>query len=51
MKLFEIFTIFLLTLVNYSFAVWETLINNSLTDYQTFEKYWNYLYPWGSGMF
>jgi len=48
MKFFAIFTVFLLTIVNYSFAEWETLINNSLTDYNTFEKYWEYLYPWGS---
>jgi len=50
MKFFAIITFFLLTLIKYSFAVWETLISNSLTDYETFEKYWNYKYPWGSGI-
>lgn len=50
MKFFAIFTIFLLTFVNYSLAEWETLISDSLSDYNTFEKYWEYLYPWGSGI-
>lgn len=26
----------------------ETVIDNTFTDYTTFEQYWNYLYPWGS---
>lgn len=26
----------------------DVLIQNSFTDYTTFEKNWNYLYPWGS---
>lgn len=42
-------TIFLtILLIQNSLAAWEHVISNSLTDYTTFEKYWNYLYPWGS---
>jgi galactan endo-beta-1,3-galactanase len=26
----------------------ETVIDNTFTNYATFEQYWNYLYPWGS---
>jgi len=49
MKFFVISSFVLLTLVNNARAVWEDLINDSLTDYKTFETYWEYLYPWGQG--
>jgi len=49
MKFFAISSIVLLSLINNVSAVWETVIQDSLTDYTTFEKYWDYLYPWGSG--
>ena len=29
-------------------GAWETVLDNSFTDYTTFESKWNYLYPWGS---
>jgi galactan endo-beta-1,3-galactanase len=30
-------------------TAWETILDsNSFTDYASFEKNWNYLYPWGS---
>jgi hypothetical protein len=48
MKFFAISSIVLLSLINNVSAVWETVIQDSLTDYTTFEKYWDYLYPWGS---
>jgi len=48
MKFFTISSVVLITLAKYVCAEWETLIDNSLTDYSTFEKYWDYLYPWGS---
>jgi len=47
MKFFVFSSFVLLTLVNNARAVWEDLINDSLTDYKTFETYWEYLYPWG----
>jgi len=48
MKFFTISSIFLLTFVNYAFAAWEDVISDSLRDYDTFHKYWEYKYPWGS---
>ncbi|MDR7092123.1 carbohydrate-binding domain-containing protein [Cellvibrio fibrivorans] len=34
---------------NDSAPKWESLIDgNSFSNYSTFEKHWNYLYPWGS---
>ncbi len=33
---------------NKKVGAWETVLENSFTDYATFESKWNYLYPWGS---
>lgn len=33
---------------NKKVGAWETVLDNSFTDYTTFESTWNYLYPWGS---
>jgi beta-glucanase (GH16 family) len=33
---------------DFSNQAFETIISDSLKDYNTFEKYWNYLYPWNS---
>jgi hypothetical protein len=44
----SIFLLFLLLSFEFSHQKWEDVISNSLSDYQTFEKYWAYLYPWGS---
>ncbi|KAG4101408.1 family 16 glycoside hydrolase [Neocallimastix lanati (nom. inval.)] len=48
MKFFALSSLLFLTIVKNTNAYWETLINDSLKDYGTFEKYWAYLYPWGS---
>ena len=43
-----IFIAILLISFEFTHGKWEDVISNSLTDYETFEKYWEYLYPWGS---
>ena len=40
--------IFLILTFELSNQKFEAVIVDSLKDYETFEKYWNYLYPWGS---
>jgi len=46
---YAITSLLFLTIFKNTKAYWETILSDSLTDYQTFEKYWDYLYPWGSG--
>ena len=43
-----IFILFLIQSFELSHQAFEDVIAGSLKDYKTFEKYWNYLYPWGS---
>ncbi|KAG4100503.1 family 16 glycoside hydrolase [Neocallimastix lanati (nom. inval.)] len=45
---YAITSLLFLTIFKNTKAYWETILSDSLTDYQTFEKYWDYLYPWGS---
>ena len=44
------FSFILILIISFGFSnqVFETIISDSLKDYNTFEKYWNYLYPWNS---
>ena len=44
----SIFISILILSIEFSHQEFETLLSGSLSDYKTFEKYWNYLYPWGS---
>ena len=47
-KINLIFITFLILSFEFTNQKWEDIITNSLTDYNTFEKFWEYLYPWGS---
>lgn len=40
--------LFVISIIGFVNAAWEDVISNSLTDYNTFHRYWDYLYPWGS---
>ena len=44
------FSFILILIISFGFSnqAFETIISDSLKDYNTFEKYWNYLYPWNS---
>ena len=47
-NLMTYFILILFISFEFSQQKWEDVISNSLSDYATFEKYWKYLYPWGS---
>ena len=47
-KIKNIFILILLLSFDFTKGTWEDVISDSLKDYATFEKYWGYLYPWGS---
>jgi hypothetical protein len=47
-KFSVIFISILLLSLEFSNQVFETVLADSLRDYETFQKYWNYLYPWGT---
>ena len=43
-----IFILALLLSLEFSNQAFEAVIADSLRDYESFHKYWEYLYPWGS---